>query len=374
MSRFDHEDHLSELNKNIGLSSKLGIIHKTLNSDFPFISRIAATLYDEKTDMLKTFIHSSDEDQPLTHYQAKLSESSSLKNVREQARSRVIDDLCILKGNCRHTRHIRTQGHQSSYTMPMIEGEMLVGFLFFDARKKNAFSDDVLRHLDPYGHLIAMLIINELKAKNNLRAAVKTAQDIHFMRDDETGAHLDRMSRISRLIANGLATKHGLSDEEVESIFIFSPLHDIGKLGIPDHIMFKKGELTYEEFMIMKTHTTLGRQLVDQLLDNFALDALPHVSILRNIAELHHETLDGNGYPFGHKQKDIPIEARIVAVADIFDALTSRRCYKRPWSNDEAFARLEQLSKVKLDPECVSTLIDHRHEVEAIQKQFRERY
>lgn len=373
MSRFDHEDSLAEFGKHAGLNGKIVSIHKSIRAHFPFVSRIAAALYDPPTDTLKTFIHSSDENDPLVHYQAKLADSPSLKKIKQHGRSRVIDDLSELPGNRRHTRHIRKQGHLSSYTIPMYERETLLGFLFFNSRRKMSFTEDVLRQLDPYGHMLAMSISNELKSWHNLRAAAQTARDFHHLRDDETGMHLDRMSRFSRVIAKHMAPQCGFTDEHIESIFIFAPLHDIGKLGIPDHIMFKQGQLTEEEFAIMKTHTTKGRQLADHMLKNFALEDSPHAQVLRSIVELHHETLDGQGYPYGHRHDDVPIEARIVAVADIFDALTSRRSYKRAWSNDEAFARLKQLSGTKLDADCVNILIAHRQEIEAIQHQFRER-
>ena len=95
---------------------------------------------------------------------------------------------------------------------------------------------------------------------------------------------------------------------------------------------------------------------------------------MRNIAEYHHEAVNGTGYPYGKTSKDIPLEARIVAVADVFDALTSRRPYKEAWSNDEAFASLQQLADQKLDHDCVKALIEHREEVEQIQQRFKEDY
>lgn len=114
--------------------------------------------------------------------------------------------------------------------------------------------------------------------------------------------------------------------------------------------------MTEDEFSQMQSHTVKGRQLIDQLVENFDPMAMPHIEILRNIAELHHEAMDGSVYPYGNKGGDIPIEARITAVADIFDALTNRRPYKQAWDNDEAFAMLKQLSGAKLDAHCVNAL------------------
>lgn len=373
MFRFVQDGSCTGCREPVGLGEKFAGIHQNIRARFPFVTRIAAALYDAPTDMVKTFVHSSDEAEPLVHYNAKLSNSRSLRKIEEQGLARVIDDLSRIQEKHPHTRHLRKQGYLSSYTIPMYEGERLLGFLFFDSRQKGSFTGPVLRELAPYGQLLFLAIRDELRSWYNLRAAARTAQDFHHLRDDETGLHLDRMSRFSRLIAQHLARQWGFSDQHVESIFIFSPLHDIGKLGIPDHIMFKRGRLTPEEFAIMQTHTTKGRQLVDHMLRNFGLEATPHAQVLRSIVELHHETLDGQGYPYGYRQDEVPIEARIVAVADIFDALTSCRPYKNAWSNEQAFVKLRQLrDSHKLDADCVNILIAHHQEVEAIQDQFRE--
>jgi len=180
------------------------------------------------------------------------------------------------------------------------------------------------------------------------------------------------MSRYARLIADTLASRHRLDDDYIEHVFMYSPLHDLGKIAIPDSILFKPGALDDQETEIMHTHARKGREIIDDVLVNFGLDAMQHVNILRNIAEYHHETMNGKGYPRGLRGDAIPLEARIVAVADVFDALTSRRPYKDAWTNDEAFATLKRLAGEELDAECVAALLDNREEVERIQARFRE--
>ena len=167
------------------------------------------------------------------------------------------------------------------------------------------------------------------------------------------------MSYYARLIARHLAPRYGLSDEYVEKVFLFAPLHDVGKIGLPDSVLQKPGKLTAEEFELVKTHTLRGREIVDTLIADFELGDLEDVEALRNIAAYHHEAINGTGYPLGLAGSEIPLEARIIAVADVFDALTSRRSYKHAWSNDEAFALLRQLAGVKLDRDCVEVLL-HR--------------
>lgn len=370
---FDHEDPLHGMENGMALSKKLALVHDTIRLSFPFVSRIAAVLYDAKTDLLKTFLYSSSDDRPLVHYQAKLAETPSLQEIVRLRRPRVVNDLAVFEqGQHEHTRRIREMGYSSSYTMPMYVRGALLGFLFFNSREPAPFTENVLRQLDPVGHLIALTIINDLTSVQTLLATVKSARDMGHLRDDETGSHQDRMSRYVRLIARQLAAKHQFSDEFIENLTAFSPLHDIGKMGVPDLILFKPGRLDAVEFDQMKQHTLKGRKIIDQLVENYDFGGLPQVEMLRNIAEMHHEAMDGSGYPHGIKGEAIPIEARITAVADIFDALTSRRPYKEAWSNDEAIALLSSLGGVKLDADCVQALIEGRAEVEEIQRQFHE--
>ena len=180
------------------------------------------------------------------------------------------------------------------------------------------------------------------------------------------------MSRYARIVAKELAPKYGFDDEYVEHIFLFSPLHDIGKIGIPDSVLLKAGLLDAGEREVMKTHPQKGRQLIDDMLSNFGLESFQYLNILRNIAEHHHETLDGKGYPHHLRGDDIPIESRIVAVADIFDALTSQRPYKKAWNMDDAFQELRKLAGSKLDPDCVEALIKNRAQLEEIRDRFQE--
>jgi HD-GYP domain-containing protein (c-di-GMP phosphodiesterase class II) len=370
---FYHEDQLNPLDQNIGLAKKLEYIHATLKERFPFISRIAAAIHDPETDLLKTFVHSSGGDEPLSHYQAKLGESRSLREILDKGQPRVVNNLEIFAAaDKEHTKRISGQGYQASYTMPMYSSGHFLGFLFFNSYEEAPFSEEVLRQIDPFGHLISLTIIHELAFLQTLLATVKTARDMAHVRDNETGTHLDRMSRYARLIANKLADQYQLSDEYIENVFIFAPLHDIGKIGIPDHILLKNGKLSEQERELMKSHTLKGRELIDRMLGNFKLDGLQHIDILRNIAELHHESLDGSGYPYGRHGEEIPLESRIVAVADIFDALTSRRPYKPAWSNEEAFAFLKSFAGAKLDPDCVEALMQCNPDIEEIQQQFRE--
>lgn len=369
----DHQDALEALNHHGPLSEKLKTVHAALAQRFTFIDRVAVAIYDPKTDELKTFVHSSGESDPLSQYQARLSQVGSLQRIRESGKPRVINDLTIFaKGTHEHTHRIAEESYGASYTVPMYFNGDFFGFIFFNSYRKNVFDEEMLCLLDMFVHLISLVVMGELTSMRTLVSGVRAARNFANMRDTETGAHLERMSRYARIVAKELAPKYGFDDEYIEHVFLFSPLHDIGKIGIPDSILLKSGLLDANEREVMKTHSEKGRRLIDGMLRDFGLESFEYLNILRNIAEHHHETLDGKGYPQGLRGGNIPIESRIVAVADIFDALTSKRPYKEAWSVDEAFKELRKLSGNKLDPDCVEALIKNRVQLEEIRERFQE--
>lgn len=365
-----HRDTLENLNRHIPLRDKLIAAHDSICQQFPFIVRVAVTLYDAQTRVLKTYLHSGD-DKRLENYQELIDNAPSLKALLEKGLPRVINNMLTFSDNePEHAQRIARHGYKASYTLPMFNEGVFFGFIFFNSSEKDVFTEVSLRQLDIYGHMISLMVINELSSIKTLTAAVKTTSQITHCRDPETGSHLDRMSRYSRLIASSIAEKYDLDDEYIEHVFMFSPLHDIGKISIPDEVLLKPGLLSEEEIVVMKTHARKGREMIDDLVGNFGLQNIKHIDILRNIAEYHHEAVNGSGYPEGKIQDDIPLEARIVAVADVFDALTSRRPYKQAWKNKQAIEVLRDLAGEKLDADCVNALVNNLDEIEKIQKLF----
>jgi HD-GYP domain-containing protein (c-di-GMP phosphodiesterase class II) len=372
---FEHQDVLAALNAHSPLKDKLVSAHQVVQEKFPFIARIALTIYDPETKVLKTYLHSSGDDSPLQNYQALLDDAPSLKEILKKGMPRVVNNLVTFENSeHKHAQRIGRQGYAASYTMPMFHNGEFVGFIFFNSYEHDVFTEHNLRDIDVYGHLITLMVINELTTLKVLSAAIKTTGHITHVRDPETGSHLDRMSRFSRLIAETLADTHDLDDEYIEHVFMFSPLHDIGKIAIPDAVLLKPDQLNEDERRIMNTHSLKGKEMIDDIIRNFGLNSINRINILQNIAEYHHEAVNGTGYPHGKAGKEIPLEARIVAVADVFDALTSRRPYKEAWNNDDAFATLQDLADKQLDSQCVAALIENRAEVEQIQHRFKEDY
>lgn len=357
----------------LSLSERFGALHSHLRRAVPTVDRMAVALYDPEMDHLKTFVNSTIGGEPLRTYQYKLSDSPSLLSLKEEGKARIIDDIgATLTADTEHTRWVKSMGYRSSYTVPLFYQGVFEGFLFFDSCQPAAFTPEVVARLGIYVNLIMLMVSHELTTVRALLGSVQVARDFTSLRDEETGAHLERMSRFCRLIARGLAKSHDLSDEFIEQLFLFAPLHDIGKVGIPDAVLRKPGSFTPEERKTMESHVQLGSRMVDRLVADFDLSTVAGISILRNLVAFHHEFLDGSGYPHGAVSGDIPIEARIVTAADIFDALTSKRIYKEAWDIDRALATLDQMaSEGKVDADCVAALRANKDEAREIIGRFR---
>jgi putative two-component system response regulator len=179
-------------------------------------------------------------------------------------------------------------------------------------------------------------------------------------RDLETGGHIKRMSYYSE----HLARLYGLDDEECELVLYAAPLHDIGKVGIPDAILLKPGRFEGNEFDIMKQHAALGAKMLEDA-EQFPVLKAGHV-----IALEHHEKFDGSGYPHGLKGKEIHLYARIVAISDVFDALSSKRVYKEPMPLDKVLAIMKNDAGTHFDPELIDLFINNLDDFLAIQERF----
>lgn len=180
-------------------------------------------------------------------------------------------------------------------------------------------------------------------------------------RDDMTGFHIIRMSRYSQLL--GLAV--GMDETEAETLLNASPMHDIGKIGIPDYVLLKPGKLDPDEWKIMKTHVDIGVEILSGS-DSVLMD------MAAEVAQNHHEKWDGSGYPCGLVGEDIPLTGRVVAVADVFDALTTERPYKKAWPIEDAVAFLREQSGKHFEPRLVELFLEILPDILNIREQFSE--
>ncbi|GLQ31053.1 HD domain-containing phosphohydrolase [Litoribrevibacter albus] len=180
-------------------------------------------------------------------------------------------------------------------------------------------------------------------------------------KDNETGLHVIRMSKYSKVIAEAA----GLTEEECELICTAAPMHDIGKIGIPDRVLLKPGKLTEQEWLVMKRHPFIGHQIIGN-------QDSPLLALAASIAYTHHEKWNGTGYPRGLKGREIPLEGRIVALADVFDALTTARPYKPAWSIDKALNLITEEAGEHFDPNLVPLFLDNIEKILEIREEWME--
>ena len=354
------------------VSDKLRGLHQRIRERHPAIERIAVALYDPESKRIKTFATSTDRGKTLQGYECPLDEVPSLVAIAASGEARVINDLSVEPlADTAHSRWLREEAYLSSLTLPIMRNGHLLGFLFFDARLRGVFTDEVVTGMHLFGHLLGMIVAQELAAVQMLVGGLRLASRFAHLRDLETGAHLDRMARYARLIAREIAPAHGLGEDYAEDIFLFAPLHDVGKVGVPDRILLKPGRLDAVEREIMEGHVTLGLEMAERLIGDFGLASLASVDMLRNIVIAHHERMDGSGYPYGLAGEAIPLEARIVATADVFDALACARSYKPAWTLEHAFEEITRMAGDKLYRPTVEALLKHRAEATAIHDRFR---
>ncbi len=182
-------------------------------------------------------------------------------------------------------------------------------------------------------------------------------------KDEETGAHIQRMSHYAAAVAG----KMGLNGETVETILYAAPMHDIGKIGIPDHILLKTGALKPDEWGIMKQHTIIGSRILEGSKAEF-------IKFANVIALSHNEKWDGSGYPHGLKGSKIPIAGRITAIADVFDALTSKRPYKEPFSLEKSLSIIKEGRGSHFDPDVADAFFAVKKEIFAIKEEYKDKH
>ncbi len=267
------------------------------------------------------------------------------------------------------------EGIKSNLILPLTMGNTAFGFLFLSSRQKDFFT---INHL----HL-AEKIVYEIKGLLNRAYFTKVVfskitsgfSELVEKKDNETGEHISRMVKYSTLLANKLIEKnhpdYQIQEKIVLEIERNAAVHDIGKVGIPDSILKKPGKLTDEEWEIMRTHPNIGGDIFKSIRDGLKAFDPELYKVSEDITRYHHEKWNGDGYPEGLKGHDIPLVARIVSVADVFDAISSKRIYKDAFDVSESFDMLKEMKGKNLDPYLVDVFIENSEEVLKIYNKYK---
>ncbi len=333
-------------------STQLKLIHERIQRQHPIVSCIEVALHQAPGSTPKTY--------------STFSKHNTHNDFQGQAVGQKFRGAHDLGRTRRHEApdFMIDSGTQSALRVPFTVDEQLWGFVFFTAQNKHGFTPRIIKQMHVYTRVITQLVTSEHRSAESLDSTISAILRLNKVSNSESPDHLKRVAHYSRLIAENCATTYSLSRQWIEHLFLFAPLHDIGKIFVPEELLAKPGPLSPKEFAQMKTHTLKGREIIDHMIDSFGYqEDIHHTGMLRNIIALHHESIDGSGYPFGLKDHEIPLEARIVAAADVLDALMTKRPYKDAWSVDKSIRKLCKLAGNRLDPEFVEILASSREEL-----------
>ncbi len=294
-------------------------------------------------------------------------EETSLERLSRDRQPRIINDLeAHLAGRAlsEYNRILLEEGIRASITLPLVRQDKLLGFMFFSSRRTGVYNQRHCDFLETLSNAIVIAIEKNLFLDELLYSSLLALAKLAEARDEDTAVHLDRIKAYTALLCRCLIEDDvhvsRLTDDYVKDIVRFSPMHDIGKVGIRDGILLKPGKLTADEFEHMKTHTTFGANVLREAENNMIKLGRSLFRVGIEIADAHHERWDGSGYPIHRSGEAIPLSARIVAVVDVFDALLSRRPYKEPFSFEDAVRTLVEGSGKHFDPQILDSFVRHQ--------------
>ena len=300
--------------------------------------------------------------------------NTSLTEILKTKKSKINNDLSQeIKGKKRANKSLDLiigEGIQSNMIIPLILKDKVFGILFFSSFEKDSYDKKSLRIAENVAHSIASIIDQTYLTKKMLNNITLTFAELVEKKDSETGDHIGRMTKYSVAIAESMLNYHKINyrvtTSFVQNIELYAPLHDIGKVGIPDKILNKPAKLTSEEWVVMMEHTNIGANILTNLRDSLEIFGKQFYQMAIDVTRHHHEKWDGSGYPYGLKGEEIPLAARVVAIADVFDALVSRRPYKKSKPFDECVNIILEGSGSHFDPELVEIFTNNLRKIEKI--------
>ncbi len=302
---------------------------------------------------------------------------STLPQLIERGEGRIINDLpgyAHKKKVSESTMLILREGIQSSLTIPLVQNRRCIGFLFFSSLEKNVYKPVHIKIAQRIGNRIKSKLYHEYMAQELIAESANAMVGLMDEKDNETSEHLSRMSRYASIIARKLSRRDfSVSPGFPRELLWFAPLHDIGKIAVPDSILLKPGVLTDGEYAQMKSHVNVGLKIIRSM--NKRMVNILNQPILKTAEDIilgHHEKYNGTGYPNGLKGREIPLAGRIVAIADVFDALTSKRPYKEAFSVEKALDIMENEMTGSFDPYLFEVFVESLDEIRVVMDTYRE--
>lgn len=374
---------IENLNKNVPFKDILRYIFNAFSQYIPY-THIGVALIGEDGKTIKASFAVSEKQhgilsKRLLGYSTAIS-NTSLGGMLDTGEERIINDLEeYLEGKSvrEYNKILLEEGVRSSITFPLKNNGIPIGIIFFSSDRKGIYRREHIEFLKMLSNSIVLGLEKSILMDDIIVSSVKALARLAEQRDPETGEHLVRISTYSRILAKSLSKQKKYENmidlEYIDNIERFSPLHDIGKVGIRDEILLKPDKLSGEEFAVMKTHTIYGAWVLKVAEDNIQRKGRSIFGMAIEIAEGHHEKWDGSGYPHGKSGHDIPLSARIVAAADVFDALTSKRPYKEPFTFEESCRIIIEGAGKHFDPDIVDVFVKNNDKIKDIYNGFKEK-
>ncbi|MGQ9855172.1 MAG: HD domain-containing phosphohydrolase [Fervidobacterium sp.] len=301
----------------------------------------------------------------------RFSESSLSEMIINGIRSRIIRDFEERYRNTESPslRLLLEEGFRSNLTVIASTNSKPFGFFFITSKEKNNYSEDDARLFESISEFLSYRLFYAINLQKVLSEFGHSLSDLVEFKDNETGNHIKRVSQYAKLIS----IKMNLPPKLTRILYDFAPLHDIGKVGIPDSILLKPGRLDPDEWKIMKTHVDIGVQVIDKFSEKVrGIVDEETLQSIRNILLDHHERWDGKGYPNGKRGEEISIEGRIISIADVFDALTTKRPYKEPIPFEEAVNMILSEKGKHFDPVVVDAFVSCLEQIRNVYERLKD--
>ncbi|HEY9059295.1 MULTISPECIES: HD domain-containing phosphohydrolase [Oscillospiraceae] len=366
-----------QLNTGISISEALTYVFDTFRKYIPF-DRIGITLLESDGSIYAYEVRTNHSPVLDEGYSEKLCKTS-LNTIVKMKKHRIINDYkeyLKLHPKSAPTKLMVSEGIMSSLACPLVVNSICIGVLLFSCRRKNRYNESHAAMAKIISSNMAIILERNLLVDDLILSSVTGLAKLVEAKDSDTGFHLERMQSYSKIIAQALASKEkyaNIIDKHfIENIFKFSPLHDIGKAGIADGILLKPAKYTPEEFEVMKKHTVIGAEILRKSSSNLLRKGKHFFDFAIQIAEGHHEKYNGKGYPYGLSGDSIPLPARIVAIADVFDAVTSKRVYKNAYDIETTLQIIDKESGKSFDPDVVEALNHNIEQIVQVYKKYHE--